>query len=462
VSAIVQTDISIYDLAREIVDGSVTVDGFLDTLTDEDAGALLGEWDLWRLEHQIPPTWDFFIWLLYGGRGSGKTHCAAATMAEWAKDKDNFRGAYGLLGGKTYDDVAKYQIEGKSGIMQVAPADFRPRWFPGKQLLKWPNGVEFIVATGDKPESFHGPNVAKAWLDELARYKYPRKCWDDFILSVRDGANPQILVTTTPSTDPLIAELEDQALSDEFPEVVLTRGPTEGNPHLHEKSLKQFLRRYKGTRIGKEQLEGQVLRDLRGALVSLDTIARNRVRRYPHLDTIIVSIDPMGSDEEGNRGTERDPDEEREAGIVVLGRATINGEQHGFVLEDCSCGGPSHEWGRVAVAAFKRWRADLLIGEVNFGGDMVRGTIHAVDPRIPFQKVNASRGKRLRAEPVAALYEQDKVHHLDILERLENQWTKWVPGKSSWSPDRVDATVHGLTHLLLEDEDEDTDPWSAY
>jgi phage terminase large subunit-like protein len=457
-SAIVHADANIYTLAREIVQGRVSVDSFLDSLTNEEAGALLGEWEIWRLEHQTAPIVDFFIWLIYGGRGSGKTHGAAAQMCEWAKDKRSFRGAYGLLAGKTYDDVAKYQIEGKSGLLHVAPYDFKPRWYPGKQLIKWPNGVEFILATGDKPDSFHGPNVAKAWLDELGRWAKPRECWDGFILSVRDGSMPQIIVSTTPSTDPLIAELEDQALSDEHPDVVLTRGPTENNPHLHEKSLAQFKRRYGGTRLGKEQLLGEVLRDLRGAMLHQDVFARNRVTSYPHLDMIIVAVDPVG---EGQVGTERDPDEARECGILVCGVATIQSELHGFVLEDCSCGGSSTEWGISAVGAFKRWNADLIIGETNFGGDMVRGIIHAVDSRVPFKKITASRGKRLRAEPVVAAYEQNKVHHLGELERLESQWTKWVPGKTAWSPDRVDAVVHGLTYLMIEDEEE-TDPWEAY
>lgn len=458
----IQIDPSIYDVATQILAGRFSIDEFLEAFSDEEAEAILGEWEIWRLEHQTAPTVDFFVWLMFGGRGSGKTHGAAAQCIEWSEDRSNFRGAYGLLGGQTYERIAKFQIEGPSGILRVAPADFRPKWYPGKGLLVFPNGVQWILATGDDPKSFHGPNVAKAWLDELARFKYPKACWDEFMFSLRSGRNPQVIVSTTPSTDPLIAELEDQALSADYPEVVLTRPPTTSNPHLHPNSLRQYQKRYAGTRIGRMQLLGEVLRDLRGALLSLDVIDKHRVQHRPHLDEIVVAVDPVGADDSQKQKALEEDDEIRECGINVAGRGRgPDGDPHGYVLQDCSIAGSSTEWGRAVVAAFKRWQADKVIGEVNFGGDMVRGIIHAVDPRVPFEMVRASRGKRQRAEPVAAAYEQGTVHHVGVHDGLETQWTTWVPGKSTWSPDRMDACVWGLTKLLLEDEMA-TDPWEAY
>ncbi len=461
---------NIYDLLEPIRTGHLTIDGFVGSLSDDEATALVGAWDLWRLPHQTPPTDDYLVWLMYSGRGGGKTHGAAAQCHEWSKDKSNFRGGYGLLAGKTYDDVREYQIEGKSGLLATAPPGFKPDWYPGKQLLIYPNGVKWIIATGDKPDSFHGPTVAKAWLDELARWKKPRECWDAFMPSLREGPNPQAVVSTTPSRDPIIAELEDLALDPDEPDYVITRASSTSNPHLHGKALAQLQRRYGGTRLGKEQLEGQVLRDHRGALLILDTIHRYRVGSLPHLDTIVVSVDPVGSDDSEKTPSSDNKNEVREAGIIVAGigpspyppDATVLQRKHAYVLEDCSLAGGSNVWGERAVDAYKRWHADKVIGETNYGGDMVRGTIHAVDPNVPFQMVTASRGKRLRAEPVGALYEQGVVHHLNELSKLEDQWTSWVPGKSTWSPDRLDAVVHALTNLMLDDVEEEYDPWNTY
>src|SRR5580692_3073235 len=380
---------------------------------------------------QIAPPGDWRVWLLLAGRGFGKTRAGAefvrATVTAGLA-------RHVALVAPTALDARAVMVEGESGLLSIGPPGERPDYEPSLHRLTWPNGAVATVFSADEPNRLRGPQHDLAWCDELAAWRYPA-AWDMLMFGLRLGQDPRAIVTTTPRPIKLIREL----LAD--PKVVVTRGRTEDNrKHLAPAFLEQIVRRYQGTRLGRQELDGEILDDMPGALWTHGIIDAARLTAAPALTRIVVAIDPAVSSHENAD----------ETGIIIAGR-DVDG--HGYVLADASGHYAPAEWAKVAIAAYAAHRADRIVAEVNNGGDMVEATLRVVDPNVPFAAVHASRGKVARAEPVAALYEQGRVHHLGALPLLEDQMCAFSSDFDrdavGYSPDRVDALVWALTDLLL-------------
>lgn len=329
-------------------------------------------------------------------------------------------------------DARSVMVEGESGLLSIGPPHERPCYEPSLHRLTWPNGAVATLFSADEPNRLRGPQHDLAWCDELAAWRYPQ-AWDMLMFGLRLGPDPRVVVTTTPRPIRLIRGL----LAD--PKVAVTRGRTaENRDNLAPAFLEQIIRRYEGTRLGRQELDGELLDDMPGALWTHALIDGARVTEAPDLARVVVAIDPAVSSHEGSD----------ETGIVVAGRGH---DGHGYVLADVSGHYAPAEWARRAIALYAEHEADRIVAEVNNGGEMVEATLRVVDPNVPFTAVHASHGKVARAEPVAALYEQGRVHHLGALPQLEDQMCAFTSDGDAGggSPDRVDALVWALTELLL-------------
>jgi phage terminase large subunit-like protein len=359
------------------------------------------------------------------GRGFGKTRTGAGWIDEVARGSS--RGEQLLIAGRTPSDVRDYALYGQGGLLTHYP-DIR--YEPSKRLLIWPNGVLGLIRSGANPEEFRGFSGRKAWLDEFAAWDYPRDCWDNLRFGVREQGNPQICVTTTPKPLKVLKEI----IGSESTAVV--RGSSyENRENLSEKWVREVLDSLKGTRLGRQEVEAELLEDVEGALWNTALLERTRVARAPELVEVCIAIDPATT-------AKKDSDE---TGIVAAGRCA---DGHGYVLDDLSGIYVPMRWATNAVGVFHDRRADFIVAEVNQGGDMVETTIHTVDGGVPVRKIHAKRGKYTRAEPVSALYEQNRCHHVGFFPELEDEQCSYTPG-SSWSPGRMDAAVWALTALLL-------------
>ena len=385
-------------------------------------------WSFWARDDQLPPDGAWVIWLILAGRGWGKTR----TGAEWiqAEAQSGRRHQLALIG-PSAADIRDIMIEGESGILQIAPPWCKPEYKPSLRKLAWPNGAEAITYSAEDPDQLRGPNIDGAWCDELAAWKYAADAWDMLMFTLRSGQDPRAVVTTTPRPTKIIRELVAASTTH------VTRGRTYDNAaNLAPSFLSTIVRKYEGTRLGRQELEAEILSDTPGALWQRDALEALRVREHPPLSRIVVAIDPAITAAE-------DSDE---TGIIAAGVGASDG--HGYVLEDASLRGTPHAWATAAVRLYHTLKADRIIAEGNQGGDMVEHTIHTVDPNVPVTLVHATRGKLTRAEPVAALYEQSKVHHAGTFPALEDQQCTWTQGDTS--PDRLDALVWALTHLMLD------------
>lgn len=378
---------------------------------------------LWARPDQLPPAGAWFVWLILAGRGWGKTRTGAEQVRAWAK-----RYQYVNLIGATADDARDIMIQGESGILAVCPADERPRYMKSDRLLVWPNGGRSLIFTADEPERLRGKQSEKLWADELAAWRY-EDSWHQAMMGLRLGDAPQAVVTTTPRPIKLVRDL----IADKRNHV--TRGTTYDNTqNLSPGFFDYVIKRYEGTRLGRQELRAELLDDVPGALWKRGQIEQSRVSRYPTLVRIVVAVDPAATSNA----------ESDETGIVVAG---ISRAGHGYVLADLTVHGTPAEWAWAAVNGYRHHEADRLIGEVNNGGEMVEFTIHTVDPTVAYSAVHASRGKQTRAEPISALYEHGQVHHVGAFPQLEDQMCTWLPGEKS--PDRMDALVWALTELML-------------
>lgn len=398
------------------------------SLPEREAEVLLYDWALWARPSQLPPDSDWYIWLLLSGRGFGKTRTGAELVCKWAKDFSPI-----ALIGQTKADVRDTMVEvGDSSILKISPPWFRPVYEPSKRRLTWPNGTLGIVYSGDEPDQLRGPQHAKAFVDELSKFRYPQETWDNLMMGLRIGAKPQVVVTTTPRPIPIIKSLVKDK------QAVVTRGHTlENKANLATSTLKYILAKYEGTRLGRQELAGEILEDNPNALWKRDQIELLRVREAPEMKRVVVAIDPQAANTEDSA----------ETGIIVAG---LGMDGHGYILADATVKGSPDMWGKAAITAFHMLRADRIIGEVNNGGDMVEYVIRSIESNVPFKSVHASRGKIIRAEPVSALCEQGKIHHVGTFPDLEDQLCEWVPGEKS--PDRLDALVWAITELMLDQE----------
>ena len=320
-------------------------------------------------------------------------------------------------------------VEGESGVMSVSPAYNRPVYEPSKRRVTWSNGSTLTLYSAEEPNRLRGPQHHYLWADELAAWKYP-ETWDMALFGLRLGDHPRAIVTTTPRPVKLIRDLVGD------PGCVTVTGSTyENRDNLAPAFFETIIRKYEGTRLGRQELNAEILDDIEGALWTRGMIESARIRhdQIPGLVRVVVAIDPAVTAGEGSD----------ETGIVVCG---LGSDGVGYVLEDLSLSSSPLDWARTAIGAYQRHRADRVIGEANNGGDLIETVLRTVDPSVSYRSVHATRGKLIRAEPIAALYEQGRIRHVGAFPDLEDQICEWVPGMSS--PDRMDALVWAFTELM--------------
>jgi phage terminase large subunit-like protein len=420
-------------------------------MTPAEATAILYDWRVWARPKQVAPPGRWQTWLNMAGRGYGKTRVGAEFIQDAARRTTT--GRLFLLGATT-DDVRETMIWGESGIMAVAPPHFRPRHEVQRRRLVWPNGATARLFSGEEPNRLRGPQHEYGWIDELAAFKYPQEAWDQAMFGLRLGALPQVCVTTTPKPLPLLVKLstgapecavlracapDDPLLSTSLPVVVTTGTSYENRANLSEMWYDTTIKPYEGTRLGEQEIMARLLTDVPGALWKLETIAAARLPlegKLPDFKRLVVACDPAVTTKKNSS----------ETGIIVAAKGD-NG--HGYVLADLSGKWTPLQWAQKLVGAYNQWDADRIVGEVNNGGDLIETNIRAVDASVSYRDVRATRGKAVRAEPIAALYEQGKIHHVGTFGALESQMTTWVPDAGLDSPDRMDALVWALTDLML-------------
>lgn len=429
-------------LSASIRNGTLTRD--LAALSDEEIAFLSRGWQVWARDDQLPPgktpngeTWR--VWLILGGRGAGKTRAGA----EWIKAK-----ALGLapiarqpaqriaLVGETIAEVRNVMVEGVSGLLEIHDRSDRPTFEPSKSQLRWPNGARAQIFSAENAESLRGPQIDAAWCDEIAKWRKADLAWDMLQLGLRLGADPQVAATTTPRPVPLLKRLLDDDAT------VVTRAPTSANKsNLAPTFVRDMERRFAGTALARQELLGEIISDDSGSLWRRDWIDAQRTNRAPELQSIVVAVDPPVTATNTSDA----------CGVVVAARAA---DGRIYVLADRTVQGCDPAgWARVVVAAFQEFDADRVVAEVNQGGELVVSVLQQVCPSLRVRKVRATRGKWLRAEPVAALYAQGGVVHVGKFENLEDQMLAFgADGRAHGkSPDRLDALVWAVTDLMQED-----------
>jgi phage terminase large subunit-like protein len=397
--------------------------------------------------NQLEPAGEWSFWMILAGRGFGKTR----TGAEWVRSQ--VCGSTPLTGGRyrhialvaeTAADARDVMVgDGKgpgegSGLLQVHPKDFMPVYESSKDRLTWPNGAVAMIYNATDPDQLRGPEHDGAWIDELAKFALAQEVWDQVQFGLRQGPQPRALITTTPKPTKLLKAI----IAD--PRTHVTRGRTADNiANLAPTFVSSIMAKYGGTRLGRQELDAELLEDTPGALWKLSDIETARIQptQLPTLRRVVVAIDPAVSNSENSD----------ETGIIVAGRAD---DGHAYILADYSLKASPDGWAREAVKAYHRHHADRIIAEVNNGGALVEATVRMVDPNVSYKAVHASRGKAVRAEPVAALYEQRRVHHVGTFAMLEDQMSAFTSdfdrGRAGYSPDHVDALVWSLSELMVD------------
>jgi phage terminase large subunit-like protein len=405
-----------------------------------EAGDLAGFshlWGFWARLDQLPPKGDWLIWLLLGGRGAGKTRAGA----EWVRAAVNggeWEGVQGIgrlaLVGETLADVRDVMVEGVSGILAAHRRGERPLWQPSRRRLEWPNGAVAQAFSSEDPESLRGPQFEGAWCDELGKWRHAQETWDMLQFGLRLGERPRQTVTTTPRPIPLLKRLMAADGT------IVTHAPTRANvAWLAPGFMDRVVGRYAGTRLGRQELDGELIEDRTDALWHRAGIEAMRVPSAPPLRRIVVAVDPPASH---RRGADA-------CGIVAAGLAA---DGIAYVIADETISGARpDQWAARAVRLYRQLEADALVAEVNQGGDMVSAVIREVDAGVPVTAVRATRGKWLRAEPVAMLYAQGRVRHAGAFPELEDEMCDFGPDglSSGRSPDRLDALVWAITALML-------------
>lgn len=412
-------------------------------MSPDDLAFVLNDWLVWARDDQLPPAAgaagnDWRVWLILGGRGAGKTRAGA----EWVRAK-----ALGLapiaerpaeriaLVGETIADVRRVMIEGVSGLLSVHSDDERPRFEVSKGQLVWPNGTVAEIFSAESPDGLRGPQFAAAWCDELCKWRNAEATWDMLQFALRLGVQPQAVVTTTPRPLPLLKAIMSDGAT------VITRAATADNAdNLAPSFVAEMQRRYEGTALGRQELFGEVLEELSGGLWRRDWIDDQRVVEAPKLRSLVVAVDPPVTATVASDA----------CGIVVAGLAE---DGRVYVVDDRTLQGREpNVWARAVRAAYDDHQADRVVAEVNQGGDLVVTLLRQIDRAMPVRTVRATRGKWLRAEPVAALYAEGRVVHAGRFEALEEQMCAFgADGRASGrSPDRLDALVWAVTDLLID------------
>ena len=401
-------------------------------LSEEELAELEYDWRFWGRPNQIAPEGGWSTWLAMAGRGFGKTEAGA----QWIRQRVAGGAMDIALIAETQKDLDSVMVP---RLLSIYPPHERPIATFKPTKVRWPNGALATGYNGTEPDQLRGPEFDTAWVDELAKYRYARDTWDMLQFTMRKGDDPKVFVSTTPRPIAVLREI----MADKT--AVVTRGSTFDNAgNLPPVFLAKLKKRYSGTRLGRQELEAEMLNDMLGALWNRDEIDKHRLSKAPDLVRVVIAVDPSGT-----AGIEDDGDP---IGIVGAGKGV---DGRAYVLDDYTCKLSPDGWGRRAVQAYNTLGADRIVGERNFGGAMVEHVIRTVDKSVSYKEVTASRGKVARAEPVAALYEQGRVSHIGSLPELEDQMclfgTNGYTGEGS--PDRADALVWALTELMLQDDE---------
>jgi len=375
----------------------------------------------------LPPATAWRTWLILAGRGWGKTRTGAEWVCQLAESGKAKRIA---LVARTTPDVRDVMVMGESGILAISPPWNKPKYERTMRRIIWPSGTIATTYSSEEPDQLRGPQHDAAWADELATWRY-EDAWSNLRLGLRLGTDPRCVVTTTPRPTKTIKQLAAA------PDTVVTRGSTyENRGNMADAFFDTIIRQYEGTRLGRQELHAEILDDNPNAMWSRDTLDDCRRIALPALQRVVVAVDPQAGDMEAVNGAE--------TGIVAAG---LGEDGHAYVIDDASLRASPAEWARQVVAVYHKHRCDRIIAETNQGGAMVQHTIRTADASVSYKGVHAKRGKHLRAEPVAALYEQRRVHHVGTFAALEDQMCEWTPGDES--PDRLDALVYAITELML-------------
>lgn len=403
-------------------------DEILEYLGDETCYNLLYDWSFWVRPKQImPETKGWTNWLLLAGRGFGKTRAGAEAVRRVVEKGEAKRIA---LVAETPADARDIMIEGESGLLNIFPDSQKPVYKPSKRKVVFYNGAVAHIYSAYKPDQLRGVQHHFAWCDELASWKYI-ETFDNLMMGLRLGDNPRNVITTTPRPIPIIKKLIKED------DTVISKGTTYENiNNLPKAFLNRVIKKYEGTRLGRQELKAEILSDNPNALWNRDLLEELRKSKdeLPQLAKVIIAIDPASKSNEKSD----------ETGIIVGG---VDEHNQGYILEDLSLKDKPHKWAKVAVKAYEDFKADLIVAESNQGGDMVESVIKTVNENVPIKLIHASRGKYTRAEPVSSLYEQKRVYHIGSFPKLEDQLCNWTQGESS--PDRLDALVWLLTELIL-------------
>ena len=398
-------------------------------LTKEQAIKKLFDWrsELNARPNQIAPEGDWTTWLILAGRGFGKTR----TGAEWIRERiESGLSKRIALIGKTPADCRDVMIEGESGLISISPPYNMPTYEPSKRRLTWKNGAIAQTFSSYEPDQLRGSQFDTAWCDEMASWEYPEETWDNLMFALRLGTKPQVCVTTTPKPLQLIIQLRDAKTT------VLTKGTSYDNrENLNQQFFDSILSKYKNTRLGMQEIYAEILEESDNALWKREWLDDSRLIDAPEeLERVVVAIDPAVTSKKTSD----------ETGIIVAGK---DSEGKFYVLNDSSARYTPSAWSEKAIMLYNQFECDKIVAETNNGGQLVEHTLRTQSENVPFKSVHASRGKRTRAEPIASLYEQGKVHHVGNLERLENQLCNWEATSGEPSPDRLDALVWALTEL---------------
>lgn len=402
-------------------------------LTPEAKAHLQYHWPFWARPDQLPPSdSEWAVWLVLAGRGFGKTRSGAEWIRKQVETKQASRIA---LIGETHKDLEEVMVYGASGLAAVFPPHQKPIITKKPIRIEFHTGALAFGYNATEPDQLRGPQFDCAWGDELAKWKYARDTWDMLQFGLRIGTRPQAMITTTPRPMPLLKEI----IADPLTRV--TRGSTWDNAANLSKSFIDFtVKKYEGTRLGRQELNAEILEDVPWALWTREKLDLLRTKEAPEMKRVVIAIDPSGTKGE---------DTANSIGIVAAGLGT---DDIGYVLADRTCSLGPAGWGTRAVEAYREFDADRIVAERNFGGAMVEHVIRTVDSSVPYKDVTASRGKVQRAEPVAALYEQKRVKHVGTFDALEDQMCLFAEDgyMGDGSPDRVDALVWAITELMIE------------
>ena len=393
-----------------------------------------GGWRSRARPSQLPPPGDWLVWLITSGRGWGKTWCGSSWINEMAMTSM----CRIALIGATASDTRDIMIEGDFGVLRTAPDHFRPTFEPSKRRIEWPNGSIAHSFSAEESDRLRGPQFHYGWLDELASFQNDQDVWDMFQFGLRLGQHPRCICTTTPKPKKLLKELIDR------PDVAVVTGSTyENADNLAPAFLQAIRTRYENSRLGRQEIYAQLLLDVQGALWTREMIERANGGSWklPVMKRVVVAVDPSGTSGEEDTGDS--------IGVMVCGLGT---DDFGYVLADRTCKLSPEGWGRVVVEAYREFKADKVVAERNFGGAMCEHVIRTVDRNVAYEEVTASRGKIVRAQPVASLYEQGRVRHAGAFPLLEDQLCAMTSEGyvGSGSPDRVDSLVWGISKLMVE------------